>query len=602
MHFNNKNRLKWGSLKFSIIAILAVTMFIAGCGGGAGGSGGGTGGPSAAQVQSVVTSPTFCTGGNVATSVAGESYFTYPVNMRWSYLGNYQDSNTAPTTYSNVVSSMVTWLHQGKNLTLVHGTNPINGGAMDAQYFTDFNAAQEWTSEVNLSTNVPIDQFLFPLMVGKRCQQSIANVNFGDVDGDGIPDMGEMQIDTTLQAFENISVPASTYLNAAKTHTIITISLISSLTKQIVKETDTYTEWRAQNVGLVKQVYHAVANFTNGLTFVVDSTEVLESRYLELPYAANDLVYDPVSAKLYASIDGNAPINANQVISIDPTTGLIVGTVQLANNPGQMAVSDDGSKLYVAMIGASEVQSIDLPVMTTNQLFLLPNGPLGPVVSEDIDVVPGAPNSVAISKRYTAAGSARHAGVAIYSNGIELPNTTPTTIGSNRITFGGSPSTLYGINNETVEKGFRTMAVSPTGVVVSMMMPNLAQASDEEMSFSNGDIFLPDGNIIAPVTLTNAGSFTFTGLATGVSVIPDISNNRVYFLQNEPNGITSLATFDAATRAPLGSFSVSNWAGYAGALQKTGASGFAFRTHERFVNPINQSQWRVIIVKEGAGL
>jgi len=598
----NNGLLQWGTPILALLLVFAMSLLNAGCSDGGVVS---TTTPALALAPipvppSVITSPTFCTGGDVATSVAGEPYFAYPANMNWSFEGTYQDTTTALTNYSNVVSTSGSLLFNGKNLTSVTENNSLNGGAISSSYFTDANVAQEWTPFVNGATSVPIDQFLFPLMVGKRCRQSIGDVNFGDVDGDGVADMGSMEIETTMLAFEDITVPAKTYLKAVKTRTTIRLGVILSSTGEVFNETDSFTEWRAKNVGLVKRNVNAVGR-GNGFTFTVDAAEALTWRYSELPYAANDLIYDPVSSKLYASIAGNAPIYANQILAIDPVTGQATGSVLVGNNPGPLAVSDDGSQLYVGMLGASEIQSINLPAMTTNPSFTLGNDPFfGPYFAEDIEAMPGDPNSVAISL-INSGISPRHAGVAIFTNGVQLFNKTPRHTGSNRIVFGNNANTLYGINNETTEFGFRVMAVSPTGAVVSSITPNLVQNFGEDIQYSNGEAYLSHGRIIDPVALMQAGSFTFSGGVSGVSVAPDIGNNRVYFLQSNIGAGYIIQSFDATTRTPVGSFSVASNLIKASALQKMGSNGLAFHTFD-WPTSGNQAQWKIVLVHEGVGL
>jgi len=530
--------------------------------------------------------------------------------MNWSFQGTFQDTNTTLTNYTNVVATSGSMAFNGKSLTNVTFSNALNAntGAQTTQFFTDVKGSQEWTPVVDGSTTVAIDHFLFPLMVGKRCQQSIGNVSFADFNGDGITETGSIQIDTTVLAYENITVPAKTYVNAVKTQTTITIGVVASTTGQVISQTDLYTEWHAKDVGLVKQVYHAIAT-SNGVTMTEDATEVLAGRYSNLPFAANDLVYDPVSSKLYASISANAPTNANQVIAIDPVTGLSTGGVTILNHPGPLAVSDDGSRLYVGKIGASEVQSVNLPSMTVNPSFTLPNGTFGTVIVEDIKVVPGDSRSVAISLGYTAS-TPRHAGVAIYTNGVELLNKTPGHTGSNKIVFGNNASVLYGINTDSTENGFRVMNVDATGVSVISIAPGLTASSTiagvipsaRDVVYAAGRSYLANGLIVDPVALVQTGSFLFTALPFSQSVATDVANNRVYFLGEAwPNFVVE--AFDANTRVSTGSIAVPFNLPIPDTLKVMGNNGLAFLAHGTPSSAtLFQSDWRIVLVHEGAGL
>jgi len=68
---------------------------------------------------------------------------------------------------------------------------------------------------------------------------------------------------------------------------------------------------------------------------------------------------------------------------------------------------------------------VDLTTFTADIQFSLGTSPIyGPLYAEDIEVQPGNAGTVAVSLIRSGV-SPRHAGVAIYDDGIQRPNITP---------------------------------------------------------------------------------------------------------------------------------------------------------------------------------
>jgi hypothetical protein len=88
---------------------------------------------------------------------------------------------------------------------------------------------------------------------------------------------------------------------------------------------------------------------------------------------------------------------------------------------------------------------------------------MGPYFVEDMQVLPGAPTAVAISRMYQTVRPA-HAGVAIYDDGVSRPRVTQDHTGSDIIQFSASAARLYGFNTESTEYGFRRLSIDELGV------------------------------------------------------------------------------------------------------------------------------------------
>ena len=320
-----------------------------------------------------------------------------------------------------------------------------------------------------------------------------------------------------------------------------------------------------------------------GIVSAPVTLNVTDQRQIALP--AKDLIYDPLRKKVYASVPGSAGASlGNTITVVDPETGAIGPSVFVGSEPGKLAISDDGQYLYVALDGAAAVRRVVLATMTPDIQFSLGSDSfLGPYYAEDIEVLPGNPNSVAISRRYLGV-SPRHAGVGIYDDGVVRPTTTPGHTGSDVIEFSASASRLYGYNNETTEFGFRRMTVDSSGVTVLDATANLISGFGVDIKFDNGLIYATTGAIVDPEARTLVGTCVLSSLYGGTAVRPDSANNLVFFLEYDFYSSTwKIEAFNMSTFVSLGSISVPGipYPATFSSLIRWGSNGLAFSANDQ---------------------
>ncbi len=173
----------------------------------------------------------------------------------------------------------------------------------------------------------------------------------------------------------------------------------------------------------------------------------------KLEFSVADLVYDAGRKLVYVSVgeySGFPPTTRrNQVVAIEPAGGRVVKMADVTKGPGSIAMSDDGSRLFVAH-AEGRVSAIDLESFSVISTFSL--------FEEythitDIDVRPGTLDTVAVSQ-------AREWGdkpvIALYRNGLMQPVTAE---GGPEIEFDGPDRVL-------ASDGYRLKAftVSHTGL------------------------------------------------------------------------------------------------------------------------------------------
>jgi hypothetical protein len=295
---------------------------------------------------------------------------------------------------------------------------------------------------------------------------------------------------------------------------------------------------------------------------------VIRATRIDLP--TNDLIYDPVSGKIYASVPSTAGSYGNRIVPITVPTATLGTPIYVGSEPNRLAVSDNGQYLYVGLDGAAAVQRVNLFTQIADLQFSLGSGFCGSFLAEDMVVLKGNPSAVAISRRNTGC-SPRHEGVAIYDDGVPRSVSTPGHTGSNVIEPSDSPSILYGYNNETTEFGFRVMSVNNSGVQVTSVREGLLSGFGVDIRFDNGLVYATSGRVINPSTLTLVGTYAASG-----PVCPDSSTGRVYFLSGY--GSIQLKIFDQSTFVSLGEVTIPTTSGSPGSFIKAGEDVLAFRT------------------------
>jgi hypothetical protein len=284
----------------------------------------------------------------------------------------------------------------------------------------------------------------------------------------------------------------------------------------------------------------------------------------------NDIVYDSIAQKLYASVPAGIAV-------IDPASAVVTETIPYAgNNPGLLAVSDDGRFLYTGLLNGARITRFDLARGTRDLEIDLPPSFMGFNVGvEDIMVLQGSPRTVIASIRNLAIGP-RHVGVFAWDDGVRRPMSTQPYVGSNRITTGPTAQFLYGFDSFTSEYGFRRMAVTTEGLqdvdfktsVVSIRARDIVSAGRYAYSnagdFINLDLMERVGGVpILPFGNTPADS---------VRVAADVATGRVYFFTGE-----LMHTYHSVNTTLIGSISVPAARG-ATVMVRWGTDGFAFRT------------------------
>ncbi|HEY9404964.1 MAG TPA: Calx-beta domain-containing protein [Pyrinomonadaceae bacterium] len=292
-------------------------------------------------------------------------------------------------------------------------------------------------------------------------------------------------------------------------------------------------------------------------------------RALSLP--ANDVIYNPADQTLYASVPSSAGAAGNSIVPVNPATGETGAPVFIGSEPGKMALSDDGHTLYVSLDGSYSVRRFDTATRTPGQQFSLGQHSIsGNRTARDIAVAPGNPNLVAIARGYFGSSGAA-AGVAVFDNGVQRPNTGADWSNSaDFLAFSATESKLYGSGSYS---GLQTMTIDASGVTVAS---ERTAGVSGRIKFANGLIYSSAGQVVNPETRTPVG--TFSGVSANAFAVDTTAGRAYYLTHNVYSGTTVLKAFDLGTFVSTGSATISGITGEPTTMVRWGTNGLAFRT------------------------
>jgi hypothetical protein len=257
---------------------------------------------------------------------------------------------------------------------------------------------------------------------------------------------------------------------------------------------------------------------------------------------AQDVVYDAITDRLYATIGPTGAQNANLVIAVDPHTGSITGSVFVGTDPKRIVLSDDGKFLYVTLSDNTQVRRVQVSPLAAQLQFTPSTGTA--VRVGDLAVVPGADRALAVIR--TAGGYPQD--IRIFDD--DQPRPKSAIADFDRLAFGDDAGTLYGIDTQTSEGVLATLSVDVSGVStnVTRTVTTIALVGLQESRsamYAAGRLYHGAGSIIDPERAAIVGSVSDTRQGP-MSVDPALG--RAYFVN-----VDAIHVYDLSTAQLLGS-------------------------------------------------
>ncbi|WP_129206981.1 IPT/TIG domain-containing protein [Silvibacterium dinghuense] len=305
-----------------------------------------------------------------------------------------------------------------------------------------------------------------------------------------------------------------------------------------------------------------------------------------LALQTNDIVYRATDGLIYASVPGSMGAGlGNSVVAIDPTTGVIEKTIFVGSNPNRMALSTDGTELFVGLDGAGAFVQVDLTADSVGTPVTLGGGSgvyNPPYTALSFAPVPVAAGSVAV---YTTAGV-----VTVYDAGVARANTSASSglstyfvsnVGA--IAFGSSASTLYAMSN-AVGGYLYQLTIDSTGVSAAKQIG--AGTGGSTLQYDNGLLYVPEGLVYNASTGEQAGQFSTTTSSSSTTaqaaIGPIISDSSLNTAWITPTSYTSTASeivsYNETTYDPIATLPIASLGYTPVDLIRWGTDGLALHT------------------------
>ena len=254
----------------------------------------------------------------------------------------------------------------------------------------------------------------------------------------------------------------------------------------------------------------------------------------------SDLAYHPSLDLIFATPADDTGPYANALVIIDPATGLIGPAIPVAPQLSQIALSDDGTRLYVLAKNGKEIHRLSLPSGIPELRVRIADVTQEEASSVlEIKPVPGLSESVAVVLQYPGTLGLNPT-VAIFDNSAIRPGTLQTWQRSVEFV---NTNWLVGFEWMMVPSQTTLLELMPTGLVERARGRDVIDGS---MKADAGLIYTTSGSVFSALPLAKLGNFGVSGL-----VAPDHDIERVFFLTQE-GSVCSLRAFDQRTYGLVG--------------------------------------------------
>lgn len=308
--------------------------------------------------------------------------------------------------------------------------------------------------------------------------------------------------------------------------------------------------------------------------------------------ATNAIIYDAKRFRILASLSTPASASSS-VVALDPATGKTGTTLEVGSGPNALALSDDGSTLYVGLDGEQAFRRVDLATNRAgSSTTIQPIGGVDRPYASNIEVQPGSTSTVAV---YVAQrqGSATY-GPIVYDDGVARPNSDFYGRASEFVWDG--ERRIVGVNAVTTSAYVSDFAVDASGLTLTST-GNKGVTGASTFQKVGDRFYTTDGTVLDRTSLNVLGRFPITQQNVAYGPAVDATHNRAYFLELEGTTATRLRVFDLQTFAEttqtvlpsIGSTDIVQQPGRSNLLL-CGSRRLALRTPERvfFIDDIPQ--------------
>lgn len=311
--------------------------------------------------------------------------------------------------------------------------------------------------------------------------------------------------------------------------------------------------------------------------------------YQRLDLHPSFVISVPSRKLLYASIPASASNNPNTVIAIDPETGARQAPIPVGNDPRALAVSNDGSFLFVAAQGDQVIQRINLSTGLIDRTFPYPSNSLvlSRPFSAIMQTVPGSQTSLLV---YFASTNLL-GGIMELFNDAGLVNSVPDLtqffegVGVSDFAF-TDPGTVYSLPFTLATPFFNVFTIDAAGLHFTPVTGTNVGGNNttgQELISDSKLLYTGAGQVWDPVARTQVGSFPVTAINAASfpnlhAMTMDAAAGQFFMVADQINtGDVALTAYDLKALTSTGTlhFTELNDPG-PNSLVRWGSTGFGF--------------------------
>jgi hypothetical protein len=299
--------------------------------------------------------------------------------------------------------------------------------------------------------------------------------------------------------------------------------------------------------------------------------------FIEVPVQASALAPDIARHRVYVTVPASADNYQNRLLTLSATDGTVVGSTPIGSDPTALALSVDGSTLWVALGGSCELRKVDLTTAlpTPGPAHSFPLRGAGDTFAITYSLVglPGSPGSIVAAM--WSKPTASSAGVVVLDDGIARRQQGPQSSGPLQLVRGPS-GVVFGWE----ENQFFSLAIDATGVAQTTPPPSVFPTIGAESGAYDGAgfVYLETGDVVDvsnPTAVKRVGTFPYQG-----GVLP-IGNGTLLMLSNgaAPDPPIVLRTLNRATLGQTSARALTGQLGSFGSgldIQRIGTGKVAF--------------------------
>ncbi|HEV2324412.1 MAG TPA: choice-of-anchor D domain-containing protein [Terracidiphilus sp.] len=286
-------------------------------------------------------------------------------------------------------------------------------------------------------------------------------------------------------------------------------------------------------------------------------------------------LYDSATGLLYATVSNSSSTDPNSLVAIDPATLQVTKTLLTGGKPDALAISDDGSLLYVGLDSQQSVTQLSLPAGTANFTVKLPATPDSFLSASGIEasalaVVPGKPHTWIAGLCYINV-SPCGGGAAVFDDSTQRPTTAYLSqLTANSFAFVNDPSIVYSTQFNQSPPSVSSYSISSTGISVTATSTFDAAAGGSALTSDGSLLYAASGQVIDPSTLT----VKFDYPQGGQGLAFDKADSRLFFAGRMfgYSGGLNLVAVDKDSKATIGSIGFQEY-GSVSDVQRFGAKG-----------------------------